>query len=88
LISSALKSKANQFLTNIRETDAIVHVVRAFDNDDIIHVSGKVSPFDDIEIINFCPTDQIIKQNYKIGFKKKILLFSKLISFLKLVYST
>ncbi|VVM24611.1 GTP-binding and nucleic acid-binding protein YchF, partial [uncultured Gammaproteobacteria bacterium] len=35
-----------------RETDAIVHVVRAFDNDDIIHVSGKVSPFDDIEIIN------------------------------------
>ena len=42
----------NQFLSNIRETDAIVHVVRAFENDDIVHVSGKVSPIDDIEIIN------------------------------------
>ncbi len=42
----------NQFLTNIRETDAIVHVVRAFENDDIVHVSGKVSPIDDIEVIN------------------------------------
>ena len=42
----------NQFLTNIRETDAIVHVVRAFENEDIVHVSGKVSPKDDIEIIN------------------------------------
>ncbi len=42
----------NQFLTNIRETDAIIHVVRAFDDDDIIHVSGKVSPLDDIDIIN------------------------------------
>ena len=42
----------NQFLSNIRETDAIVHVVRAFENDDIVHVSGKLSPIDDIEIIN------------------------------------
>ena len=42
----------NQFLTNIRETDAIVHVVRAFENEDVVHVSGKVSPADDIEIIN------------------------------------
>ena len=42
----------NQFLSNIRETDAIIHVVRAFENDDIVHVSGKVSPIDDIEIIN------------------------------------
>jgi GTP-binding protein YchF len=39
-------------LTNIRETDASVHVVRCFEDDDIIHVSGKVSPLDDIEIIN------------------------------------
>jgi GTP-binding protein YchF len=54
LVEGASKGEGlgNQFLTNIRETDAIVHVVRAFDNDDIIHVSGKVSPFDDIEIIN------------------------------------
>src|SRR5882672_213634 len=34
----------NQFLTNIRETDAIIHVVRCFDNDDIIHVAGNVNP--------------------------------------------
>jgi GTP-binding protein YchF len=42
----------NQFLSNIRETDAILHVVRCFENDDIIHVSGKVNPLDDIETIN------------------------------------
>ncbi len=42
----------NQFLTNIRETDAIVHVVRCFENDDVIHVAGKVDPIADIEVIN------------------------------------
>ncbi len=42
----------NKFLTNIRETDAIVHVVRCFDSTDIIHVSGKVDPIADIEVIN------------------------------------
>lgn len=42
----------NQFLTNIRETDAIVHVVRCFENDDVIHVSGRVDPIADIEVIN------------------------------------
>lgn len=42
----------NQFLANIREVDAIVHVVRCFDNDDIIHVSGSVDPGRDIEVIN------------------------------------
>ena len=42
----------NQFLANIRETEAIVHVVRAFENEDIVHVAGKVSPIDDIEVIN------------------------------------
>jgi GTP-binding protein YchF len=42
----------NQFLANIRETDAIVHVVRCFDDPNIIHVSGKINPIDDIEIIN------------------------------------
>jgi len=41
----------NKFLSNIRETDAILHVVRCFDNDDITHVSGKVDPLSDIEII-------------------------------------
>ncbi|SMN12078.1 GTP-binding and nucleic acid-binding protein YchF [uncultured Candidatus Thioglobus sp.] len=54
LVEGASKGEGlgNQFLTNIRETDAIVHVVRAFEDADIIHVSGKVSPLDDIEIIN------------------------------------
>ncbi len=54
LVEGASKGEGlgNQFLTNIRETDAILHVVRCFENDDIVHVSGKVSPLDDIEIIN------------------------------------
>jgi len=42
----------NQFLANIREVDAIVHVVRCFEDDDIIHVSGAVDPVSDIEVIN------------------------------------
>lgn len=42
----------NQFLTNIRETDAIVQVVRCFEDSDVIHVAGKVDPIADIEVIN------------------------------------
>lgn len=42
----------NKFLANIRETDAIVHVVRCFESSDIVHVAGKVDPIQDIEIIN------------------------------------
>ncbi|MFM7324667.1 MAG: redox-regulated ATPase YchF, partial [Nodosilinea sp.] len=42
----------NQFLANIREVDAIVHVVRCFEDDDIIHVSGSVDPVRDMEVIN------------------------------------
>lgn len=42
----------NKFLANIRETDAIGHVVRCFENDDIVHVAGKIDPLEDIEIIN------------------------------------
>ena len=42
----------NKFLSNIREVDAIVHVVRCFEDNDVIHVSGKIDPLDDIEIIN------------------------------------
>jgi GTP-binding protein YchF len=54
LVKGASKGEGlgNQFLTNIRETDAIAQVVRCFDNDDIIHVAGKVDPLADIEIIN------------------------------------
>ena len=42
----------NQFLGNIRETDAIAHVVRCFENDDVIHVENKIDPLDDIDVIN------------------------------------
>ena len=42
----------NKFLANIRETDAVAHVVRCFHDDDVIHVAGKVDPLDDIETIN------------------------------------
>ncbi len=42
----------NQFLSHIRQTDAILHVVRCFSDDEVIHVAGKVSPLDDIEVIN------------------------------------
>lgn len=54
LVKGASKGEGlgNQFLANIREVDAIVHVVRCFDNDDIIHVSGSVDPARDIEVIN------------------------------------
>ncbi len=54
LVKGASKGEGlgNQFLANIREVDAIVHMVRCFDDDDIIHVVGSVDPVRDIEIIN------------------------------------
>lgn len=54
LVAGASKGEGlgNQFLAHIRETDAIAHVVRCFENDDVTHVAGKVSPLDDIEVID------------------------------------
>ncbi len=54
LVAGASKGEGlgNKFLANIRETDAIAQVVRCFENDDIVHVAGKISPLDDIEVIN------------------------------------
>jgi len=54
LVAGASKGEGlgNKFLANIRETDAIGHVVRCFDNDNIIHVANKVNPADDIDVIN------------------------------------
>ena len=54
LVEGASKGEGlgNQFLSNIRETDAIIHVVRCFENDDIVHVVGKVRPLDDVDTIN------------------------------------
>ncbi|MBM3390577.1 MAG: redox-regulated ATPase YchF [Betaproteobacteria bacterium] len=53
LVAGASKGEGlgNQFLANIRETDAIVHVVRCFHNENIVHVSGEVKPLSDIETI-------------------------------------
>ena len=42
----------NKFLAHIRETDAITHVVRCFDHDDIVHVAGRINPISDIDVIN------------------------------------
>jgi GTP-binding protein YchF len=54
LVKGASKGEGlgNQFLAHIRETQAIAHVVRCFAHDDIIHVSGKIDPIDDLETIN------------------------------------
>ena len=54
LVAGASKGEGlgNQFLSHIRETDAIAHVVRCFENADVVHVSGKVDPLSDIETIN------------------------------------
>ncbi len=54
LVKGASKGEGlgNQFLSNIRETDAIAHVVRCFDDDNIVHVSGRIDPAGDIETIN------------------------------------
>lgn len=54
LVKGASKGEGlgNQFLANIREVDAIIHVVRCFENDNIVHVSGKVNPLEDKEIID------------------------------------
>ncbi len=54
LVEGASKGEGlgNQFLANIRETDAIAHVVRCFEDENVIHVAGKVDPLDDIGIIN------------------------------------
>ncbi len=54
LVAGASKGEGlgNQFLAHIRETDAIAHVVRCFVEENVVHVSGKISPEDDIEVIN------------------------------------
>ncbi len=85
----------NKFLANIREVDAIVHVVRCFENEDVIHVSGSVNPIRDVEIINLelglSDLNQIEKRREKL--KKQLrtnkdaenedLLLSKIQSYLE-----
>ncbi len=72
LVEGASKGEGlgNKFLANIREVDCIVHVVRCFDDDDVIHVSGSVDPIRDVDIINlelcFSDLTQIEKRRARI----------------------
>ena len=71
LVAGASKGEGlgNQFLANIRETNAIAHVVRCFIDDDVTHVAGKIDPIDDIETINtelaLADLESVEKQLYK-----------------------
>jgi hypothetical protein len=71
LVKGASKGEGlgNQFLANIRETNAIAHVVRCFEDDDVTHVSGKIDPVGDIETINtelaLADLESVEKQLYK-----------------------
>jgi GTP-binding protein YchF len=71
LVAGASKGEGlgNQFLANIRETNAIAHVVRCFENDDVTHVAGRIDPIDDIETINtelaLADLESVEKQLYK-----------------------
>ncbi len=72
LVAGASKGEGlgNKFLANIRETDAIAHVVRCFDNDNVIHVANKVDPAADIDVINtelaLADLDAVEKQLQKV----------------------
>tara|TARA_B100000700_G_scaffold202531_1_gene222719 strand:- start:187 stop:882 length:696 start_codon:yes stop_codon:yes gene_type:complete len=80
LVKGASKGEGlgNKFLANIREVDAVVHVIRCFSDDDVVHVSGSVDPLRDIEIINLelalSDLNQIEKRRTRI---KKQLITSK-----------
>ncbi len=95
LVKGASKGEGlgNQFLANIRETDAICQVVRCFEDDNIIHVDGKVDPISDVDVINLelimADLDQVTKRANRIrkkaaagdsDSKSEILVLDKLIS--------
>jgi len=76
LVAGASKGEGlgNQFLANIRETDAIVHVVRCFEDENVVHVSGRVDPVSDIEVINtelaladLATADKALQKNRKLA---------------------
>ena len=73
LVAGASKGEGlgNKFLANIRETDAIAHVVRCFDNDNVIHVANAINPAADIDIINtelaLADLDSVEKQLQKVA---------------------
>ena len=65
------EGRGNQFLENIQDTDAIIHVVRCFKNDDVVHVDGKVDPLSDMETINlelaFADLDKVERNSDRLG---------------------
>jgi len=73
LVAGASKGEGlgNKFLANIRETDAIVHVVRCFEDDNVVHVEGKIDPLSDIEVINtelaLADLDTVEKALYRVS---------------------
>ncbi|MGB6242831.1 MAG: redox-regulated ATPase YchF [Castellaniella sp.] len=76
LVAGASKGEGlgNQFLANIRETDAIVHVVRCFEDENVIHVAGRIDPISDIEVINtelaladLTAADKALQKNRKLA---------------------
>lgn len=76
LVAGASKGEGlgNQFLANIRETDAIVHVVRCFEDENVVHVAGRVDPVSDIEVINtelaladLATADKALQKNRKLA---------------------
>src|SRR5690606_33476232 len=76
LVAGASKGEGlgNQFLANIRETDAIVHVVRCFEDENVVHVAGQVNPISDIEVINtelaladMATADKALQRNLKLA---------------------
>lgn len=77
LVAGASKGEGlgNQFLANIRETDAIAHVVRCFNDDNVIHVANTVDPVSDMEVINtelaLADLDSVEKQQVKLQKKAK-----------------
>lgn len=76
LVEGASKGEGlgNKFLANIRETDAIVHVVRCFDSTDIVHVTGKIDPIQDIQVINLelCLADLQMVENVVSRLEKQV----------------
>ena len=75
LVEGASKGEGlgNQFLSNIRETDAILHVVRCFEDENITHVNNEINPLDDIETINteLILSDLELLEKIKSGLEKK-----------------
>ncbi len=73
LVAGASKGEGlgNKFLANIRETDAIVHVVRCFEDDNVVHVDGKIDPVSDIEVIHtelaLADLDTVGKALHRVG---------------------